>query len=340
MTLSELGWNDRLQRELEQLDRPELRPARVTVEHRILYHAQSALGTESVELCSRLRRQAGSLERPAVGDWVGIHEGRIEAVLPRQSVFIRRGARERAEAQVIAANIDTVFIVMAASGELNLRLIERYITAVTQGGARPVLVLNKIDACVSPEPLSPLAQLIAQGLTVECVSALLQQGKEALLKHVGQGTVALVGLSGTGKTSIANWLLGRDDLITGAVSDYDGQGKHTTSHRELYRLPAGGVLVDTPGMRELGVWMTEAELVASFPELAAIARSCRFQDCQHRTEPGCAVQAAVASGALSLERFQNFQKVKRELEERSSPATGGARSASRSGRARGAKPRG
>lgn len=342
MTLSHLGWNARLQRELEQLERPELRPARVTVEHRILYRVLSEVGLESVELCGRLRREAGPLERPAVGDWVGIDEGRIEAVLPRQSVFIRRGARERAEAQVIAANIDTVFIVTAATRELNPRLIERYITAVTQGGARPVLVLNKMDACETSEPLSPLAQMISAGLAVECVSALRQQGKEALLKHIGQGTVALVGLSGMGKTSIANWLLGREDLVTGAVSAHDGQGKHTTSHRELYCLPAGGVLVDTPGMRELGLWMTEEELVASFPELDAHARACRFKDCQHRTEPGCAVQVAVASGALAVERFQHFQKLKQELESRPGGEAGGGRSSSRprSSRVRGPKPRG
>jgi ribosome biogenesis GTPase / thiamine phosphate phosphatase len=313
MALLALGWNDERRRELEALGRPELEPARVTVEHRILYRVLSARGTDSVELSSRLRRQAESLDRPAVGDWVAIHDGRIEAVLPRRSVFVRKAGRERSEAQVVAANIDTVLIVATATRDIDLRLVERYLAAVQQSGAKPVLVLNKIDACESPEPLLPLAELMDSGLPVVCVSALLRQGKESLSRYIGQGTAALVGLSGTGKTSIANWLLGRDDLVTGEVSARDGQGKHTTSHRELYLLPDGGVLIDTPGMRDLGLWMTTAELGSSFPELAQLAQACRFHDCQHATEPGCNVRHAIETGALPLERFQHFQKLKSEL---------------------------
>jgi ribosome biogenesis GTPase len=313
MTLQALGWNDELRLALEALGRPELQPARVAVEHRILYRVMSDHGTDSVELCSRLRRPNDSLERPAVGDWVGIHEGRIEAVLPRRTVFVRKAGRERPEAQIIAANIDTVFIVAAATRELDLRMTERYLTAIEQSGARPVLVLNKIDSCDSPDVLLPLADLMEAGLPVECVSARLRQGKENLSKHIGQGTAALVGLSGTGKTSIANWLLGRDDLVTGEVSARDGQGKHTTSHRELYPLPEGGVLIDTPGMRELALWMTTPELASSFPELAKLAEGCRFHDCKHTSEPGCNVRHAMETGALPLDRFEHFQKLNREI---------------------------
>lgn len=313
MTLRALGWNDELGGALEAHGRPELQPARVTVEHRILYRVLGTNGTESVELDSRLRRQADPLERPAVGDWVGIHDGRIEAILPRRSLFVRKAARERAAAQAIAANIDAVFIVTAATREIDPRLIERYVTAITQGGAKPVLVLNKVDSCESPEPLLPLADLIRWGLPVVSVSALLQLGKEALLRQIGHGTVALVGLSGVGKTSIANWLLGRDDLATGEVSPRDGQGQHTTSHRELHLLPEGGVLIDTPGMRELGLWMTASDLASSFPELARFAQGCRFRDCQHENEPDCDVRRAVTTGELPLERLQHFQKLKREL---------------------------
>ena len=313
MTLRGLGWNDELAYALEALGRPELQPARVTVEHRILYKVLSTNGTESVELDSRLRRQADPLERPGVGDWVGIHGGRIEAILPRRSLFVRKAARETAAAQVIAANIDAVFIVTAATREIDPRLIERYVTAINQGGAKPVLVLNKIDSCESPEPLLTLPGLIRSGLPVVSVSALLHLGKEALLRHVGDGTVALVGLSGVGKTSIANWLLGRDDLATSEVSPRDGQGRHTTSHRQLYLLPEGGVLIDTPGMRELGLWMTAADLASSFPELPRLALGCRFRDCQHENEPDCGVRHAVASGELPLERLQHFQKLRREL---------------------------
>jgi ribosome biogenesis GTPase / thiamine phosphate phosphatase len=313
MTLHALGWNEELQRALEALGRPELEPARVAVEHRILYRVMSDHGTDSVELCSRLRRAADSLERPAVGDWVGIHGGRIEAVLPRRTVFVRKAGRERSEAQIIAANVDTVFIVAAATRELDLRMTERYLTAVEHSGAKSVIVLNKIDACGSSEALLPLADLIKSGVPVECVSALLRQGKERFLTHIGNGTAALVGLSGTGKTSIANWLLQRDDLVTGEVSARDGQGKHTTSHRELYLLPGGGVLIDTPGMREFGLWMATPDLASSFPELAELARGCRFKDCKHTREPGCNVRHAIETGALPLDRAQHFQKLNDEI---------------------------
>jgi len=326
MTLLDLGWNERLRGELERLERPELRPARVVVEHRILYQVASAQGIESVELGGRVRRQAsGPLDLPAVGDWVGIDESRIEAILPRQGVFIRQAARDRAEAQIVAANIDVVFIVTAATREHNPRLIERYIAVVTQGGAKPVLVLNKIDACESTEELVSTLRGLFPGLAVEAVSALEQLGKERLLQHVGHGTAALVGISGTGKTSIANWLLGRGDLATGPVREHDDQGKHTTSHRELFALLEGGVLIDTPGMRELGLWMTAADLLASFPELAALAQNCRFQDCQHQSEPDCAVRSAVATGALPSDRFEHYQKLKQELADRPSTPTAGAR---------------
>jgi ribosome biogenesis GTPase len=162
-------------------------------------------------------------------------------------------------------------------------------------------------------------------LAVEAVSALQRLGRDALLQHVGHGTAALVGISGTGKTSIANWLLGRDDLATGPVRGHDDQGKHTTSHRELFSLPEGGVLIDTPGMRELGLWMTAADLLASFPELAALAQDCRFQDCQHQSEPECAIRSALASGALPLDRFEHYQKLKQELADRPNATAAGAK---------------
>lgn len=334
MLLTDLGWDDRWGDELAALGRPELRPARVSVDHRIRYRVSGADGTESVELGGKLRHSAGRLGRPAVGDWVGVHQGRIEALLPRRSGFVRRSNSEPEGAQVVAANVDTVFIVAAADRELNVPLMERYLAAAAQGGATPVVVLNKIDACQTPAPELPLADISRRGVPVEKVSALLRSGHDALLRHIGRGTVALVGLSGAGKTSLANWLLGRDDLRTAAVSTRDGQGKHTTSHRELYLLPEGGVLIDTPGMRELALWMSDADLVASFADLAELARSCRFENCQHQTEPGCAVLASLADGVLTRARLEQFQKLQHEqaasIRPGARPPTSARQSANRS----------
>jgi ribosome biogenesis GTPase / thiamine phosphate phosphatase len=318
--LKSLGYDDRLADALGQLEgASELAPARVAIEHRKSYAVLSADGPRWVELGGRFRHQSQTrLDLPAVGDWVGLRDARIEAVLPRHSLFQRKAARERAEPQIIAANIDVVFVVTSANADFNPRRIERYLAAVADSGATAVLVLNKTDLCDDPEPWLARLGTARVGLQVACVSALEQRGKEELLRHVGPGiTLALVGMSGTGKSTIANWLLGREALTTGEIRAYDDRGQHTTSHRELFALPGGGALIDTPGMRELGLVVAPQDLATGFPEIAGRASQCRFGDCQHVKEPGCAILAAVASGEITAEHLQHYHQLKEELAARS-----------------------
>jgi ribosome biogenesis GTPase / thiamine phosphate phosphatase len=318
MDLTSLGWNETLQRALLELGEPALEPARVAIEHRKSYEVLSASGPRWVELGGRLRHQSQSrLELPAVGDWVGLRDGRIEGVLPRHSVFVRQGEREHADIQIIAANLDVVFIVTSANADFNPRRIERYLAAVAESGATAVLVLNKTDLCEDPEPWLARLGPTRVGLPIACVSALTQRGKEELLRHVGPtSSVALVGMSGTGKSTIANWLLGREALTTGAIRAHDDRGQHTTSHRELFALPGGGALIDTPGMRELGLVVAPQDLEAGFPEIARLASECRFGDCQHQKEPGCAIAAAVLAGELTAEHVAHYHQLKQELSQR------------------------
>jgi ribosome biogenesis GTPase len=316
--LTTLGWSQSLERALLELGPPALEPARVAIEHRKSYEVLTASGPRWVELGGRLRHQSQSrLELPAVGDWVGLREGRIEGVMPRHSVFVRQGEREHADVQIIAANIDVVFIVTSANADFNPRRIERYLAAVAESGAAAVLVLNKTDLCTDPEPWLARLGPTRVGLPIAPVSALEQRGKDELLRHVGPtSTVALVGMSGTGKSTIANWLLGREALTTGAIRAHDDRGQHTTSHRELFALPGGGALIDTPGMRELGLVVAPQDLAAGFPEIARLASECRFGDCQHDKEPGCAIAAALLTGELTSEHLQHYRQLKQQLAER------------------------
>lgn len=315
-----LGWGDSLQQELERLrgSRADstLRPARVVVEHRGAYQLIAEDGPCWAELTGRLRHQAlDKLDLPAVGDWVVLQaEGRIEAVLPRKSAFVRKAAGDRTEPQVIAANIDRVFIVTSANTEFNPRRIERYIAAIWESGASPVLVINKTDLCEDVGGFIDSLGSAAIGLPVARVSALEQRGAEQLSPFLGpRTTVALVGSSGVGKSTLVNWMLGRDAQDTGGIRVHDAHGRHTTTHRELLALPTGGALIDTPGMRELALWSEEGDLSGSFADIEALSGRCRFIDCQHRGQPGCAIDEALSAGTLAPERLEHFFKLEREL---------------------------
>jgi ribosome biogenesis GTPase len=275
----------------------------------------TAAGPCWAELTGRLRHHAQDrLALPAVGDWVAIdHSPRIVAVLPRKSAFVRKVASARTEPQVVAANIDRVFIVTSANGDFNPRRIERYISAIWDSGAAPVLVINKTDLGADLEPLLLALGPAAIALPVARVSALERRGGEQLVCHLGpQLTVALVGSSGVGKSTIANWLLGREALATGAIDDVE-RGRHTTTHRELIPLPGGGALIDTPGMRELALWGDAEDLAGSFGDIEALSQRCRFLDCQHQGQPGCALDAALESGELDPARLNSYFKLQREL---------------------------
>jgi len=328
-TLSELGFDTFFSSRLSSPDAID-RVARVAVEHRSRYVVVSPRGAEDAVLAGRLRHEAHqSTDLPRVGDWVELVRGHtldglavIESVLPRRTLFARRAAGESKEPQVIAANVDVVLIVssMSASDDarvqrrgINVRRLERYSTAVRRSGALPVFVINKCDLSSEHEALDEIRE-IAEDARVIMTSAVSGAGLDELRAEIGTGrTVALVGSSGVGKSALTNRLLGREVELVGAVRGDDERGRHTTTHRELFVLPGGGLLIDTPGMRELGLWWESGSDETGFEDIERLGRECRFRDCRHAGEPGCAVVDAIERGELDEERLSSQQKLEREL---------------------------
>ncbi len=283
----------------------------------------SAQGERWAEPSGRLRHAAQSrADLPAVGDWLAIapRSGEVAAtilaVLPRRSRFSRKAAGGAADEQVIAANIDLVFLVAGLDGDFNPRRLERYLACAYDSGASPVIVLNKSDLCADPDAALQEVRSIATGVPVHAVSAAQGLGIDDLKRHLAAGKTAVVlGSSGVGKSTLINALLGEDRQQTGLTNQHHGQfhGHHTTTHRELILLPAGGLLVDTPGLRELALWTTDdRHLGDAFDDIERLSRSCRFRDCSHGSEPGCAVRDALRSGVLDPARFENYLKLQRE----------------------------
>lgn len=340
--LVSLGWDEHFQQGLEALGaaqgEPPRRPARVVAEHRGAYELLTSDGACPAEVTGRLRHAArDKRDLPAVGDWVALDSsGRIDAVLPRKNVFVRKAAGAKAEPQVIAANVDTVFVVTSANADFNPRRIERYVTAIRDTGSRPLLVINKTDLCDDIGALVASLGASADGLALARVSATERRGLEQLRPWLeGRPTIALVGSSGVGKSTLVNWLLDKEAQATAAIREHDARGRHTTTHRELLRLPAGGALIDTPGMREFSPWADDADLEASFADVEALAAGCRFIDCQHEGQPGCAITHAIEAGALDPARFEHYRKLERELAHQRDRGSAAARQANkRFGRAR------
>jgi ribosome biogenesis GTPase / thiamine phosphate phosphatase len=256
-----------------------------------------------------------SHERAAVGDWVLMQGKQIVALLPRHTSIKRGAAGEHYHQQVIAANVDTVFIVCGLDDDFNPRRIERYLMLVGGGGAEPVVVLTKADQTdYAPEAVETLAELAAQNISVRAVNAKDPASVVSLHAWLGAGrTVVLVGSSGAGKSTLTNTLLGTDRMRTAAVRENDSRGRHTTTHRALIPLPSGACLIDTPGMRELKPTGEEALSESGFADIEALAEQCKFRDCSHQREPGCAVRAAIIGGAIGEERFLNYLKLRDEV---------------------------
>ena len=321
-TLAALGWNGRLQEAFAPYAADGLMPARVVLEHTHIYRVWAADGESLARVAGRLRHDAsGRADFPAVGDWVAVDparqggNARIRAVLPRFSRFSRHAAGDVTEEQIVAANIDTVFLVTGLDGNFNPRRIERYLVVAWESGAVPVIVLNKSDLVDDVSPYVNDVQALAPAVDVHAVSCETPETLAPLKSYLGFGrTGALLGSSGVGKSTIVNRLIGSDLLRTRDVRDWDSRGRHTSTARQLIVLPEGGVLIDTPGMRELQLWETGDALTGAFGDIDRLAEQCRFRDCSHATEPGCAVRDAVESGELSSARLESFQKLAAEQE--------------------------
>ncbi len=325
-TLAALGWNDAFARHFELHALQGLVPARVAVEHRSQYEVLAERGPVTAVLAGRLRHGgAARQERPAVGDWVAIIPppadgvGTIQAVLPRLSVFTRKMSGREQHEQIVAANIDVAFLVTSLNAELNLRRTERYLTLAWESGAKPVVVLSKADRCDDPAPLVREMERVAAGVPVIVTSAKTGQGIADLAGVLGgRLTGALLGSSGVGKSTLINALLGWERQATREIREDDARGRHTTTRRELVQLPAGGVLIDTPGMRELALSEAGHGLLSAFDDVDQLAQACEFRDCRHGPEPGCAVRRAVEEGRLAAERLESYHKLTRELALRAS----------------------
>jgi ribosome biogenesis GTPase len=306
--LDTLGWNAELSEQLE----PGLVPGRVAAAHRGAFDVWTEAGSVRSRLPGRLMHDGTDV---AVGDWIGLRDGLIRAVVPRRSAIVRNAAGLTTTAQTLAANVDVAFVVSSLGPDLEPRRIERYLVTIWESGATPEIVLTKADRLDDPWPLVAEVEAVALGVPVHVVSALTGEGCEALRARIAEGTTSvLLGSSGVGKSTLVNRWLGEELMDTRETREDDDEGRHTTTHRQLLVLPGGGLVIDTPGLRELQLWdVGSAALEATFADIEELAADCRFADCTHVHEPGCAVLGAVESGELPGERLHSWRKLQREL---------------------------
>jgi len=322
VNLEFLGWNSFFSKSAASHLQEDYTVGRVALEHKNTYILYTEQGELSAEVTGKMRYRASERQDfPAVGDWVVISvrgaekKATIHAVLPRKSKFSRKTVGTKTEEQIVATNVDTVFLISGLDGDFNLRRIERYLILVWESGANPVIILNKADLCDDVERRREEVEAIALGVPIVVLSAVKNQGLDALIPYLSKGeTVALLGSSGVGKSTITNQLAGKVVQAVQEVRQGDDRGRHTTTHRELIVLPCGGLLIDTPGMREIQIWAGDEGIQETFTDIKTLAMQCHFQDCQHDREPGCAVQQALLDGTLNYQRFMSHQKLQKELD--------------------------
>jgi ribosome biogenesis GTPase / thiamine phosphate phosphatase len=322
MRLGELGWDDERAAQFAPFSgKADVRPGRVAIEFNHNYRVYVDGDEIEAIAAGRLKHHAENRsELPAVGDWVVVRKrpdedrGSIQSILPRRSKFSRKAAGNVTDEQVVAANVDVVFLVMGLDNDFNLRRMERYVLVARDSGASPVILLTKPD--LADDVAARVADVsgMAGDLPIHVLSPKLNEGVEQVRGYLRMGlTGALLGSSGVGKSTIINRLVGFDLLKTRAVRESDSRGRHTTTHRELVKLPDGGLIIDTPGMRELQLWDVGEAVKETFEDIEALAAACHFTDCRHREEPRCAVKAAVADGRLSASRLESYHKLQDEL---------------------------
>lgn len=320
--LEQFGWSDALQQQFITHAANGLIPARVIVQQRGLYEIVTEVGELTATLAGRLAHDAEDGGLPVTGDWVAVQarpgEGSatIQHVLPRSTIFTRRASGPGApRGQVVAVNVDVALLAASMNADLNARRIERYLATAWESGAEPVVVLTKADICSDAEDRLAEIEAVAAGAPVLAVSSVTGAGLEALRGYLKPGqTAVLLGSSGVGKSTLVNALAGRQQMATQAIREDDARGRHTTTHRELVLLPSGALILDTPGMRELGLWDAGEGISTAFADVEALAAQCRFRDCGHDSEPGCAIVAALESGDLDAGRWRAYGKLQRELE--------------------------
>ncbi|MFD2615904.1 ribosome small subunit-dependent GTPase A [Terrilactibacillus laevilacticus] len=320
--LSDFGWNEALQTENQSSIAEGQTIARVISEYKQQYKVLTENGELFAEITGKMRHEALSREDfPAVGDWVVVEErlqeqkATIHTILPRFSKFSRKAAGNRTDEQIVATNMNTVFLVMALNRDFNLRRLERYLMMAYESGANPVIILSKSDLCEDIDNKVSDVESIAFGVPIYPVSAKENTGMNELKNYLGKGqTIVFLGSSGAGKSTLTNWLCGEEIQKVSYIREDDDRGRHTTTHRELIVLQSGGAIIDTPGMRELQLWDASDESVShSFSDIEELTTQCRFRNCTHQNEPGCSVKEALEEGKLEQSRFNSYLKLQREL---------------------------